>query len=61
VVDVVAAVETAPIPGQTNAVASLAALPGKVKVAVQVPVILTTPLQLPIPRVARIPQLPFGA
>lgn len=61
VVDVVTAVETAPVPGQTSTVASLAALPVKVKGAVQLPVSLTAPLQLSKPRGARLPQLPFGA
>jgi DNA-directed RNA polymerase specialized sigma24 family protein len=61
VVDVVTAVASAPVPGQTSTVASLAALPVKVKAAAQLPISLTTPLQLSKPRVARPPQLPFGA
>jgi RNA polymerase sigma factor (sigma-70 family) len=61
VVDVVTAVETAPVPGQTSAVASLTTLPDKVKAAVKVPVSLTTPLPLPKPPVSSLPQLPFGA
>jgi RNA polymerase sigma factor (sigma-70 family) len=61
VVDVVADIETTSLPGQTNAVASLTALPDKVKAAVKVPVSLTTPLPLPKPPVSSLPQLPFGA
>lgn len=61
VVDVVADIGTASLPGQTNAVASLAALPDKVKAAVKVPVNLTAPLPLPKPPVSSLPQLPFGA
>jgi len=60
-VDVVTGVETAPVPGQTSTVASLAALPVKVKAGLQLPVSLTTPLQLSKPTLARLPQLPFGA
>jgi RNA polymerase sigma factor (sigma-70 family) len=61
VVDVLTDIETATVPGQAGTVTSLAGLPIKVRAAVQLPASLTTPLQLPQPRVPSLPQLPFGA